>query len=54
MYPSFKDYDLKKIEAISPKDIQKSTNKYFANPFLSISGDKKICNDIKNKWIKNF
>ena len=54
MYPSFEDYDLKKIEAISPKDIQKSTNKYFATPFLSISGDEKICNDIKNKWIKNF
>jgi len=54
MYPSFEDYDLKKIEALSPKDIQKSTNKYLANPFLSISGDKKICNDIKNKWIKNF
>jgi len=54
IYPSSKDYSLKKIEEISPKDIQKLTNKYFAKPFLSITGDKKICNYIKNKWLKYF
>ena len=54
IYPSSKNYSFKEIEVISPKDIQKLTNKYFAKPFLSITGDKKICNDIKNKWIKNF
>ncbi len=54
IYPRSEDYSLKEIEAISPKDIKNVTNKYFSKPFLSITGDKKICNDIKNKWIKNF
>ncbi len=54
IYPSSKNYSFKEIEAISPKDIQKLTNKYFAKPFLSITGDEKICNEIKNKWINNF
>ncbi len=54
IYPSSAELSLKKIEAISSKDIQKLTNKYLSKPFLSITGDKKICKDIKNKWIKNF
>ena len=54
IYPSSKEFSLKIIEEISPKDIQKLTNKYFSNPFLSITGDKKICDDIKKKWIKLF
>ena len=54
IYPSPEEFSLKIIEEISPKDIQKLTNKYFSNPFLSITGDKKICKDIKKKWIKLF
>ncbi len=54
IYPSSKNNSFKEIEEISPKDIQKLTNKYFAKPFLSITGDKKICNDIKNNWLNNF
>ncbi len=54
IYPRSKDYCFEKIEEISPLDIQKLTNKYFAKPFLSITGDKKICNDIKSKWLINF
>ena len=43
-----------KIDDISSLDILKLTNKYFSNPFLSISGNKKICLEINNKWNKDF
>ena len=43
-----------KIDEISSLDIIKLTNKYFSKPFLSISGNKKICLEIKTSWIKNF
>ena len=43
-----------KIDDISPLDILKLTNKYFSKPFLSISGNKKICLEINNSWNKDF
>jgi len=43
-----------KIEEISSIDIFKLTNKYFSKPFLSISGNKKICLEISNKLKKSF
>ena len=43
-----------KIEGISSLDILKLTNKYFSKPFLSISGNKNICLEIYNRWMKNF
>jgi len=43
-----------KIDEISSLDIHKLTNKYFSKPFLSISGNKKICLEISNRWKKNF
>ena len=43
-----------KIEEISSLDILKLTKKYFAKPFMSISGDEKICLEIINRWKKNF
>ena len=43
-----------KINAISSLDILKLTNKYFSKPFLSISGNEKICLEISNRWKKNF
>ena len=43
-----------KIDDICPLDILKLTNKYFSKPFLSISGNKKICLEINNKWNKDF
>jgi len=43
-----------KIEEISSLDIFKLTNKYFSKPFLSISGNEKICLEISNRWKKNF
>ena len=49
------EYDLNsKIDETSPLDILKLTNKYFSKPFLSISGNKKICLEINNKWNKDF
>jgi len=42
-----------RIEEISSSDILKLTNKYFTKPFLSISGNEKICSKISLKW-KNF
>ena len=43
-----------KIEEISSLDILKLTSKYFSKPFLSISGNEKICIEISQKWKKNF
>jgi len=43
-----------KIEEISSLDILKLSHKYFSKPFLSISGNKKICIEISNSWKKNF
>ncbi|MDA9700584.1 insulinase family protein [Prochlorococcus sp. AH-736-L23] len=52
--PISESYLNSKIEEISSLDILKLTNKYFSKPFLSISGNKKICLEISNKWKKNF
>ncbi|WP_288262305.1 pitrilysin family protein [uncultured Prochlorococcus sp.] len=43
-----------RIDEISSLDILKCTNKYFSKPFLSISGNKKICTEIFDKWKKIF
>ncbi len=43
-----------KIDEISSLDIFKLTKKYFSKPFLSISGDKKICLEVNSQWNKNF
>jgi len=43
-----------KIEKISSLEILILFQKKFSKPFLSISGNKKICLEISNKWKKNF
>ena len=43
-----------KIGEISSLDLLKLTNKYFSKPFLSISGNKKICLEINKKWKDNL
>ena len=43
-----------KIDEISSLDILRLTNKYFAKPFLSVSGNKKTCSKINILWNKNF
>jgi predicted Zn-dependent peptidase len=45
---------ISKIDEISSLDIFNLINKYFSKPFLSISGNKKICLEINNRWKKNF
>jgi len=45
---------ISKIDKLSSLDIFELTNKYFSKPFLSISGNKKICSEIKSKWRKYF
>ncbi len=51
----FSEIDLNsKIEQISSLDILRLTNKYFSKPFLSISGNEKICLEISNRWEKIF
>ena len=50
-----KECDLNsKIDAISSIDILKLTNKYLSKPYLSISGNEKICSEINAVWNKNF
>ena len=43
-----------KIKEISSLDILNLNKKYFSKPFLSISGNEKICLEISNRWEKNF
>ncbi len=43
-----------KIDKISSLDVLKLTTKYFSKPFLSISGNKKICLEISALWNKKF
>jgi len=43
-----------KIDEISSLDILKLTHKYFSKPFLSISGNEKICLEISNSWGENY
>jgi len=52
--PISENYLNSKIEGISSLDILKLTNKYLSKPFLSISGNEKICLEISNRWKKNF
>ena len=43
-----------KIDEISSLLIFDLVNKYFSKPFMSISGNKKICLEIIKVWKKNF
>ena len=52
---SIYEHDLNsKIDEISSLDILKLNKKYFSKPFLSISGNKKICLEISKRWKQNF
>ncbi len=52
--PDFEMDCLDKIETIKPEEILKVTKKYLSKPFLSICGNKKICDEINELWVKNF
>ena len=43
-----------RIDKISSLDIKELTNKYLSKPFLSISGNEKVCLEISKSWKKNF
>ncbi|MDA9704280.1 insulinase family protein [Prochlorococcus sp. AH-736-L19] len=43
-----------KIEEISSLDILKLTKKHLSKPFLSVSGNEKICLEISKRWKKKF
>ena len=45
---------ISKIEEISSLDILKLTIKYFSKPFMTVSGNEKICLEISNRWKKKF
>lgn len=52
---SFSELDFNsKIDEISSLIILKLTKKYFSKPFLSISGNKKICLEISKRWEQDF
>ncbi len=42
------------INKLSTLDVFKLTKKYFSKPYLSISGNEKICLEINAQWNKNF
>ena len=54
MSPNSDDDYFTKIDSVSTTQIRKIANKYLSNPFLSITGEKKACFAIKNKWISDF
>ena len=52
--PDLDNYYLSRIEAVTPEDINLLINKYLSKPYLSITGSKKVCLEIKNQWMKTF
>ena len=52
--PDFDKNCLMKVKDVISEDILKITNKYLSKPFLSVYGNKEICNEIFKLWIKNF
>ena len=51
--PNYEENYISKLKDITPENILGLTKKHFAKSFLSITGDKKICCSIYNKWIKD-
>ena len=52
--PNTYEDHLSEINKVSSVDILNVANKYFAKPFLSLTGEKGTCLDLKNQWINNF
>jgi predicted Zn-dependent peptidase len=49
------DFDfLTKMEDTNSEEISKVIKKYLSKPFLSIYGDKVICNKVKKIWLEEF
>ena len=54
MSPSADDDFFSEIDTVSSKKIKEIANKYLSNPYLSITGKKGKCLEIKDKWIYDF
>ena len=50
MDPSFDLKSINHVNSIGPEEVNDVVNKYLKNPFLSLLGDSKICNEIKKYW----
>jgi len=44
----------KRTDSVSPIDVFTVFKKYFSKPFLSVAGNKNICDQINQEWNKNF
>ena len=53
MDPNFDSGFIEKIKSICPEEINRVVKKYFKYPFLSILGDSKTCQKIKEYWEDN-
>ena len=42
------------IDTVSSNKIKEIANKYLSNPYLSITGEKRKCLEIKDRWINDF
>ena len=54
IYPNSEKELNSEINEISSLDILRLTNKFLSKPYLSISGNKKICLEIITRWKRNF
>ena len=53
MNPNFDNQNLEKLKEINSEKILEVSQKYFKKPFLSVLGEKRICDDIHGIW-KSF
>ena len=54
MSPNADDDFFSKIDTVSSNKIKEIANKYLSNPYLSITGEKGKCLEIKDRWINDF
>ena len=54
MSPNADDDFFSEIDTVSSSKIKEIANKYLSNPYLSNTGEKRKCLEIKEKWINNF
>ncbi len=54
MSANFDFESIEKLRKINSEDIRKVANKYLKNPYLSILGDPKICDEIRNNWEEGY
>ena len=50
MNPNFDNQNLEKLKEINSEKILEVSKKYFEHPYLSVLGEKKICDEIYKVW----